>query len=612
MRKRSALFSVANLLLAAATVNVPTLRADQTVACRPSGPSRTVCRIDEPNVRQQLTPYRQVTFHAGDRVIVNAGGCVQTGGHGATWKRYVNPSGPDSNRLYWGTISIPGATQGVVRVSSVLGRQLTVPAGLPDSDLYLGLGYVDDGYGDNGYNDHDDGTENQCKGSVNAFVILTIDHQPGTTAGCGGTTGNNPLDMVWSDCDPNGYPKNPQWRYQVTHNGQVPPAPPTLCPSLLHGNPCTAWTVTTDSGTLCGPHVNWFAATYNGLVSWEEKSDVGTDDDYNYRFFTPRDAGVVAHPDGTINGIEIEFDSDETIDHFSSPLWTQFHHLVDNNNSAAQTQVKTRTAVVMGLVGLDCGHPSCSSELHPAYGMAVNVDNSNLADDRWTVFARNWGDEGFCSSDQHYLPTNNVKLMIPWLAGATSVTVGPDTQFYVFTNSDSSATASSPQITYAANQGVLLDFNLPAPSAQVGIEGEVHLQWTLAGGARTTTRILRPALPLAIIHPNRAEPEKDKPEMRVSGLVKQMTAPQLQMLRTRLQAASVARVGINRPRLALRSSARVAALPQPPRLAKPLATQAVRDPRMVRKHEALRTSLCETYKNAVPGYPSACTAAPAH
>src|SRR3954470_1723346 len=52
----------------------------------------------------------------------------------------------------------------------------------------------------------------------------TIDHPANTNATCGGTTGSGPLDLVWTDCDPNGFPKNPRWRYQVSHNDQVPPA----------------------------------------------------------------------------------------------------------------------------------------------------------------------------------------------------------------------------------------------------------------------------------------------------------------------------------------------------------------------------------------------------
>jgi hypothetical protein len=49
-------------------------------------------RIDRPNVMQHQTGYPQITFKPGDSVAVDAGGCVQTGGMGSTWKRYVDPS----------------------------------------------------------------------------------------------------------------------------------------------------------------------------------------------------------------------------------------------------------------------------------------------------------------------------------------------------------------------------------------------------------------------------------------------------------------------------------------------------------------------------------------
>lgn len=82
---------------------------------------------------------------------------------------------------------------------------------------------------------------------------------------------------------------------------------------------------------LCGPNVNYFAVTYQGPVNWWQKSTVGTDDDYNYRMYPSNNNGLVGN-NPSVDGTEIEFDSDETIDHFSSPLWTTFHQMVDNYN----------------------------------------------------------------------------------------------------------------------------------------------------------------------------------------------------------------------------------------------------------------------------------------
>lgn len=129
--------------------------ADQ-VACTTNGSGTETCDIYVPNVLESVTDYPGVTFAPGDVVTVAAGGCVQTGGTGRTWKRYVDPSGNKSDRLYHGLIAIPGATAGLVRISSVTGPLTVTATGT------LKLGYEDDDFGDNGYWSPDDGTDGQC------------------------------------------------------------------------------------------------------------------------------------------------------------------------------------------------------------------------------------------------------------------------------------------------------------------------------------------------------------------------------------------------------------------------------------------------------------------
>ena len=143
--------------------------------------SQTVWRITQPNVKQASTNYPEIKFVPGDSVNVTAGGCVQTGGHGQTWKLYVNPQGPNADRLYHGKIWIPGLNSSLTRIKdfSAFNKTQTIHSplqGVNPADMYLRLGYEDDGYGDNGYTSHDDGTGNQCKNSVNAFVIISIGH----------------------------------------------------------------------------------------------------------------------------------------------------------------------------------------------------------------------------------------------------------------------------------------------------------------------------------------------------------------------------------------------------------------------------------------------------
>jgi hypothetical protein len=178
------------------------VRADQNVACWSSGPNQDTCRIDEPTVSQRVSEYRQIRLHYGDHVRVKAGGCVQTGGHGRTWKRYVNPSGPNSDHLYFGLMRLPhfnvdfesnDALNGFERISDRLHQNMEVHSPpcdpradcvqrFPGDDVgWLRLGYADDDYSDNGYWGHDDGTEDQCRGSENAWVEVTIDRYQAET-----------------------------------------------------------------------------------------------------------------------------------------------------------------------------------------------------------------------------------------------------------------------------------------------------------------------------------------------------------------------------------------------------------------------------------------------
>jgi hypothetical protein len=150
------------LLAALAGPFLSTASADTSAGC-----SRTlVCTVIEPNVHAKQTEYPTIEFKAGDHVRIEAGGCVQTGGHGNTWKRYVDPAA--DNDLYHGLISIPGVFD-QVRLQGVVNTTVTVPQ---DGDLILG--YEDDGYSDNGYYAHDDGTGDQCRNVGAAWVRLTI------------------------------------------------------------------------------------------------------------------------------------------------------------------------------------------------------------------------------------------------------------------------------------------------------------------------------------------------------------------------------------------------------------------------------------------------------
>lgn len=152
-----------------------------------------VWEIRKPNVRQPITHYKNIVFKSGDQITIEAGGGVQTGGAGKTWKLYVDPRGPNSLKLYHGLVHIPQDPNAsyqksptvkkmdMVRIKEVMkkGQKLKYQDNKGDSfePNYLILGYEDDQYSDNGYHGHDDGTGDQTKGVGPAWLKITIEHK---------------------------------------------------------------------------------------------------------------------------------------------------------------------------------------------------------------------------------------------------------------------------------------------------------------------------------------------------------------------------------------------------------------------------------------------------
>jgi hypothetical protein len=120
--------------------------------------------------------------------------------------------------------------------------------------------------------------------------------------------------------------------------------------------------------------------------------------------------------------------------------------------------------------------------LHPAWAVAIRVKDDNPNDEVWAMFVRRSGNEGYCSSEQHYvtdLPNDTYTFRLPWRPGAAGVSVGSGTTFLA-----SSGGTSGPSVQSAPNQGLLVSFTLPAPQIVAGscancsrIHGEIHLNW---------------------------------------------------------------------------------------------------------------------------------------
>lgn len=167
--------------------SAPTMHADETVTQIQGAPGHIVWKIDQPQVNVPKKDYPGIKFAPGQLVTVTATGCVQTGGSGHTWKRYVDPAeyGTESP-LYHGQVSIPGATSGLVDFLPRTPEVFTIPANtsVAVAQMHLQLGYTDNGYSDNGYNNrnNDNGNMDQCWGLGDASIIIDIAPLPPTVA----------------------------------------------------------------------------------------------------------------------------------------------------------------------------------------------------------------------------------------------------------------------------------------------------------------------------------------------------------------------------------------------------------------------------------------------
>jgi hypothetical protein len=516
----------------------------------PAPPAGTdaVIRIDRPNPKQPSTEYPQIIFQPGDTVTIHAGGCVQGGGGGRTWRRYVTPTQSDP-RYYFGLITIPFATEPLAKIEKYWNQPVHIADNAPAARLHLQLGYEDEQgkYDDNGYYSHDDGPGNQCAGDEGgpAWVQLDVQHKGPTTAATPAS-----WDLVLADFDDNGIPLNPNWGSNV-FTGHFPD--PSTCRWPWQGGSAkncasTGQITNTDfdsaagysfwnpikklecaSCSLCqtfssnygyGGHANWMAATQTGTVYWEEKSgsilgdDYLLDDEYSVNIDTPNAAGATA---GRPDGVHIEFDASETIDILTNdmkiPWWQQFRSAVDGSDDQAHSVLDGKDMIVTGLMAVDFAHASTGPESHPAWAIAVH-SNTDFSDDTWAFFVRTSGDEGYCSEQQHYISylDDEYTFRFPWPKGASSPTLKTA---LVLSNGP---TASQAEVSVLPGEAVLLTIsNVPDQNVDHGlVGGELHLAW--AGSPTASARMSARRVPVA------TPPELG--ETIVSSAIEKMTATQ--------------------------------------------------------------------------------------
>jgi hypothetical protein len=473
-----------------------------------------------------------VYFQPGDTVQISGGGCVQTGGIGSTWKRYINPSGDNSDQYYFGTITIPGTflemTPLAYAPSTVTVANLESPTCVLPSSFPLSLGYKDDELGDNGYYDHDDGNDDQCAlendppGLGNAYLDLTVTHGvPGPWPNAAN------FDLVPACLDENYLFLNPRWGWQydskessydpdTVANETTQPTyydspEGTGCGFSSPNDPCASVSLPEP---YCKPfkvfgcpvlnplhrkgHRNWMAATYTGTVQWSGHDS--WDDDYNILLQGPKAPGTNFFAGVTKelpSNIKLEFDSDETTDEFAQDdksgvmshwWWKRFNEKVDSSDDEARDWIDGSEAVVIGLMGVDESHEP-GSELHPTFALAMRTPSrAHLPPcspdhyfDHWAIFARNWGNEGYCSSHDHYLLLNAISLRLPPSDLSTwDASMPPIVQFESFKTKSchpgSVEFVPSPEV---ARPGMIFTFSLPEPSEHQWVAGSVEVGWPL-------------------------------------------------------------------------------------------------------------------------------------
>jgi hypothetical protein len=214
---------------------------------------------------------------------------------------------------------------------------------------------------------------------------------------------------------------------------------------------------------------------------------------------------------------------------------------------------------VTGLVGFDTEHGG-KAEVHPVWAMAIRVKD-DPSDEVWAIFVRNWGNEGYCSQDQHYLDllSNTFTFKLPWRSDESSVSIVEDqnaTQFYT-----NDIQASGPHVSYAVNEGVLVTFTLSPPREHgTLIDGELHLYWSkvfappaqnkpvvpaIEQGFKSNTKVFVPPAQNKSAVP--AIEQEDDPESHLSKLMDQMTPQQYQTFLAKLPKKNITKDGIVMP-----------------------------------------------------------------
>lgn len=440
LARRSVLFGM--LMLCWSLLAMPAAGAPPVRRVIPGGEEWT---IEEPPIDAPLTALREIEVAPGDLISVAAEGCADRGGYydGVAFRTtydYVSPRGgtyPDAGgTLYNGTINIPGATGGAIRIAEAITmspfpvRSLWCD-GRRDEAQFVSVGYNDNDYPDNSYNlrnSHHD----QCAGKGPAKVVITIlkgapapPPRPGKS-----------LDLVFAGFDPNGLPLNP------SYFDPFPPAKALVNDPAFPGNSMSG-TPNYDYSDLClvddkltpigiKQHVNFRVITAEGKITFTSVG--GVDGDAGFDLVPAMPAALTT---GAPDRYIVELHPRDSFKEFRSTFWRSF--LADPG------AVVDRQAVATGELGVDNGHAAWS-EIHPLFALAMlrpGPANAEFWDlfiythsraENISVVGSPKGGQGYCSQFPHFLHPTLVEsgrlarfaFSLPWKREAGRDATGVD------------------------------------------------------------------------------------------------------------------------------------------------------------------------------------------
>jgi hypothetical protein len=303
------------------------------------------------------------------------------------------------------------------------------------------------------------------------------------------------LNVICKEKDFNGFGLDPDWAEHV-RNGTFPLS---NSKDACYQNPalgkCTSETTSIDEArapnlALCffgclnciHGHVNWQPATFTGQIGWLNFAD---DWDFNFELLRDDQIGLawnnaqVKLGGETRRIMELEFASGETVEKFTTDWWSTLYQTalsLDFDKISRQFNPSCPSApprgVVFGEFGLDCEH-GCRSEIHPVYAVAIETDPS-ADNNTWAIFARNWGNEGYCSHLNHTLDTDTIRILLPRnTTGTPEILTSPGTSEFASTDS-----ISFPEVNNIAGQGLVLTFHLGPPENRGVAEMLLKVKWT--------------------------------------------------------------------------------------------------------------------------------------